>query len=345
MKIVVLAAGTSTEREVSIVSGTGICKALRKRGHQAILVDVFFGWEDADPDTAFDGEYDVDAAAARISSYNGRLEEAKKTRREFFGPHVMDLCMRADIVFLALHGSNGEDGRVQATFDLYGIKYTGPDYISSALSMDKSRTKQIFLASGVPTPNGIMVVRGEKRRTAAEFGMELPVIVKPCCGGSSVGCTIVRSDSELPGALETAFALEKTAVIEEFIEGKEYSVAVVGGKAYPIVEITPKTGYYDYRNKYTPGCTEEICPARLSSEKTEEMQREAEKGAEALGIEGYSRLDFLMRNSDGKIFCLECNTLPGMTPTSLVPQEAAVLGMSYEDLCEELIRQSMKKYE
>lgn len=151
MKIVVLAGGTSTERTVSITSGTGICKALRQKGHQAILVDIFCGIENVDRENPFPSEYDVDAASEYMSAFNDRIEQMKKERRSFFGPNVLKLCEAADIVFLGLHGANGEDGKVQATFDLMGIKYTGTGYLSSALAMDKGITKQMFLMNNVPT--------------------------------------------------------------------------------------------------------------------------------------------------------------------------------------------------
>ena len=194
MKIVVLAGGTSTEREVSIVSGTGVCKALQERGHQAILLDVFFGWEDADPEKVFSVSWDVDAVAARIRNYTPQLEEAVKTRRDFFGPKVLELCQAADVVFMALHGANGEDGRVQAAFDLFGIRYTGTGYLSSAVSMDKAVTKQFFKGHDIPSPQGTSLKRDDKMVSCAELGLEFPVIVKPCCGGSSVGVEIANTE-------------------------------------------------------------------------------------------------------------------------------------------------------
>lgn len=345
MKIVVLAAGTSTERAVSVISGTGICKALRKLGHKAILVDVFSGWSECDPETAFDGDYDVDAAVKYIHSFDDKIEEIKKTRRGFFGPKVIDLCMAADFVFITLHGSNGEDGRVQAAFDLFGIRYTGPGYISSAISMDKSYTKKVFQAAGVPTPKGIILSEKDSGKTAADLGMTLPVIIKPCCGGSSVGVTICRTEEDVLAGEKLAFSLEKNAVMEEFIEGDEFTCAVIDGKAYPVVSITPKQGYYDYTNKYKAGATEEICPAEISDELTEQIKKTAVKAYNAIGLEAYARMDFLVRRSDNKVFCIEANTLPGMTPTSLVPKEAAAVGMSYEELCQLMLDVSQKKYQ
>ena len=342
MKIVVLAGGTSTERDVSIVSGTGVCKALREKGHQAILLDVFFGCPETG--SAFEDNYDVEEAAARMREWSKNVEEEKRRRREFFGPGVIALCQAADMVFLALHGANGEDGKVQAAFDLFGIRYTGTGYLSSAVAMDKGLTKQFFRAFQIPTPGGALFSRETEEKGLDAAGLSLPVVVKPCCGGSSVGVAIARTEEEYERALEDAFFYEDQVVVEEYIEGREFSVAVIGGKAYPVIEIAPKEGFYDYKNKYQAGSTVETCPAEIPADKTEEMQRYACLGAEALGITGYSRLDFMM-DGEGKLYCLEANTLPGMTPTSLIPQEAAVLGMSYPELCEELIRISMEKYQ
>ena len=294
MKIVVLAAGTSTEREVSIVSGTNVCKALRSKGHQAILVDVFFGKEGADSATAFDGDYDVDAEAAYISSFNDQVKDAVASGREFFGPGVIELCKAADVVFMALHGANGEDGRVQAYFDLCGIPYTGTGYLSSAMAMDKGITKKIFLTSGVPTPRGVELKKGKDSTNLADHNMELPVVVKTCCGGSSVGVYITKTPEEYEEALQGAFSYEDEVVVEEYIEGREFSVGVVDGKAYPIIEIAPVQGFYDYKNKYKAGSAVETCPAELSEAVTEKMQHYAEQVAQVLGLDTYSRTDFLL---------------------------------------------------
>ena len=212
MKIVVLAGGTSTERTVSITSGTGICKALRQKGHQAILVDIFCGIENVDWENPFPSEYDVDAASEYMSVFNDRIEQMKKERRSFFGPNVLKLCEAADIVFLGLHGANGEDGKVQATFDLMGIKYTGTGYLSSALAMDKGITKQMFLMNNVPTPRGVSMVKEEMTTDLKALGMEFPVVVKTCCGGSSVGVYIVNDQAEYEQALKDAYSYENEVV-------------------------------------------------------------------------------------------------------------------------------------
>lgn len=343
MKIVVLAGGTSTERDVSIVSGTGICNGLRAKGHQAILVDVFCGAETVDWADPFPREYDVEAASAYIKSFNPHIEQLKKMRKDFFGPNVLELCKKADFVFLGLHGANGEDGRIQAAFDLMGIKYTGTGYLSSAMAMDKGVTKWMFQMKGVPVPGGVTMKRHTRKEDLAELGLAFPVVVKTCCGGSSIGVYIVKDQEEYMKALDAAFVYEEEVVVEEFIQGTEYTVAVVNGKAYPVVQIVPCQGFYDYENKYKPGAVKENCPAPISSELTRRLQDYAVQGYRALGLESYARLDFIVTD-DEKIYCLEANTLPGMTPTSLIPQEAAVLGMDYPTLCEELIRVSEKKY-
>ena len=310
MKIVVLAGGISTEREISIVSGTQVCKALRSRGHQAILVDVYFGREDADPMQAFTDEYDVDAAAAYARSFDGQVEKSI------------------------------QEGKVQASFDLLGIRYTGSGYLGSAIAMDKGLSKQLFWQNEVPTPAGFILRKGEDISLEAH-GMTLPCVVKPCCGGSSVGVTIPKTQEEYEAAVADAFSYEDVIVVEEYIKGREFSVGVVDGIAYPIIEIAPIEGFYDYTNKYKAGSTVETCPAVLTKEQTEQMQAYAVKGFKALQLDNYGRLDFMM-SEDGKMYCLEANTLPGMTPTSLLPQEAQALGMDFADLCEKLIAVSAK---
>ncbi len=344
MKIVVLAGGTSPERAVSIVTGTNVCEALRKKGHLAVLADVFIGWEKCSKEHPFPEDYDLEGAVSYIESWNDRIEEMRKSRREFFGPHILDICKKADIVFLALHGANGEDGKIQAVFDLLGIRYTGTGALGSGMAMDKGITKQIFVSGSIPMPKGVILWREESFGKPEDYGMGFPVVVKPCCGGSSVGVSIARDPKAYERALKEAFDWEDKVVVEDYIQGREFSVGVIDGEALPVIEIAPLKGFYDYRNKYEPGLTVETCPADLPAEKAEEMQEYARRGHRLLALEAYSRLDFMMRG-DGRIYCLEANTLPGMTPTSLLPQEASAAGMNFPELCEKLIRVSMKKYE
>ncbi len=340
MKIVVLAGGISTEREVSIVSGTQVCRALRSRGHQAILVDVFCGLAEAQPETAFEEEYDLKHAVAYIEAFNDRLEDMKG-RREFFGPGVLELCRAADTVFMALHGENGENGKIQAAFDLLGIRYTGSGYLGSALAMDKELAKQIFRECHVPTPAGIVLRRNEVRLPAAENGVGLPCVVKPSCGGSSVGVSIAHTEEEYRQALEDGFCYEDVMIVERYIKGREFSVGVVDGVVYPVIEIAPIQGFYDYTNKYQAGSTVETCPAELPEELTLRMQDYALQAYRALRLESYGRIDVMM-DEENNMYCLEANTLPGMTPTSLLPQEAAALGMDFAALCEKLIQVSVR---
>ena len=343
MKIVVLAGGTSTERDVSLVTGSMIYKALQENGHEVVLLDVYLGYEEADYERVFALKKDWSEKIGAISSENPDIAQVKALRKDnpecAIGPHVIDICSKADIVFLALHGQNGEDGKIQAMFDLMDIKYTGTDYLSSAIAMDKAISKEFFIKNQIPTPNGITVAEGE----AVDWNY-YPCIVKVNCGGSSVGVYRADDETQLQDALAKAFTFEKRVLIEEFIEGREFSIGVLDGKALPIIEIAPKVGFYDYKNKYQAGSAIETCPAELSDEVTRAMQACAEKVYEALRLQTYVRIDFRM-NSKEQFYCLEANTLPGMTPTSLLPQEAAAVGMDFHALCEEIIRISMKKYE
>lgn len=342
MNIVVLSGGVSTEREVSVVSGTKVCEALREKGHRAILLDVFFGKAEADVREAFQKEYDCEAEAAYIRSFDQQLESAKAEHRDFFGPKVLELCKAADVVFMALHGENGENGKVQAVFDLMGIQYTGSGHLGSALAMDKGISKQLFAENGIPTPAGCMIRKEEERKRFEEYPVSLPCVVKPCCGGSSVGVSIVETEPEFFNALDEAFKYENEVVAEVYIQGREFSVGVIDQEACPVIEIAPIQGFYDYHNKYQPGSAIETCPAQISEELTAKMQEYAVKAYQILRMECYGRIDFMM-DEHGGMFCLEANTLPGMTPTSLLPQEAAAMGLSFGDLCEKLIAVSISK--
>ena len=348
MKIVVLAGGTSTERDVSLISGSNIYRALKKRGHEAILVDLYLGYEGALPvnEDLFKADVEWDKDVTAISAEQPDLSHLKELRKDggksLFGPNVLTLCNMADIVFLGLHGANGEDGRVQAAFDLMGIPYTGTGYLSSALAMDKSLSKQLFRAAGIPTPKGITAKNGQQIDPAS---VPYPCMVKTTCGGSSVGTYRVEKPEDLPKALDDAYSFGDDVIIEQFVSGREFSVGVVDGKAYPIIEIAPIHGFYDYKNKYQAGSTIETCPADLPADLTRRMQHYAEMVFDALGMRSYARMDFMLHTETLEMYCLQANTLPGMTPTSLLPQEAAALGMSFEDLCEELIRVSLKHNE
>lgn len=343
MNIVVLAGGISTERDVSLISGKMIYQAIRNR-HNAILIDVFLGYEGEVSEAIFTQEKDWAADIASIKDTAPDIESVKALRKNpeagFFGPNVIKLCQMADLVFVGLHGESGENGKVQAAFDLMGIRYTGTDYVSSALAMDKGLTKQLFLQNGVPTPKSVTV------RSAAEdySAVGYPCVVKTTCGGSSVGVYIAKTPEEAKKAVEDAVQYGSDVIIEEYVKGREFSIGVVDGQALPIIEIAPLQGFYDYKNKYQAGSTVETCPALLPEEVTLAMQAAAVKAFEVLRLKVYSRFDFMM-NERNEFFCLEGNTLPGFTPTSLLPQEAAAIGKSYEDLCQWVIDLSLRKYE
>ena len=342
MNVVVLAGGISTERDVSLVSGKMIYNALKANGHNAILLDVYLGTNETDVDNIFTLEKDWVSEINPIQDENPDIEKIKALRpdgdKQFFGPNVITICQKADIVFMALHGENGENGKIQACFDLMGITYTGTDYLSSAVAMDKALSKDIFEAYNVPTPKGIRLKKGATESEKVPY----PCIVKACKGGSSVGVCIANNDEEYENAKKEAFRYDDEVVIEQYIKGREFSVGVLQGKALPIIEIAPLQGFYDYKNKYQAGSAVETCPANLSKEKTEEMQRAAELVFKALRLKNYARMDFMMSESE-EIFCLEANTLPGMTPTSLLPQEAAAVGISFGELCEKLMQFSLNE--
>ena len=342
MKIVVLCGGLSNERDVSITSGSCVARSLRERGHSVVLLDMFLGYDGdcSDPTKLFDeqqqdlrysvGEETPDIASLIASGDGSRL-----------GKNVISICRAADIVFLALHGEDGEDGKIQATLDMYGVKYTGSGYLGSALAMNKELSKTLFNAAGIPTAPAITLRKSE----GIQASPWIPCVVKPCSGGSSVGTSIVRTQEEFPAALEFAFKYEDDVLVEKYIKGRELTVGVMDGKAMPSIEIVLKNGWYDYKNKYQAGFAEEICPAPISAEDEERLGRLAERVSKALMVDVYCRADFIMDDDDGEIYCLEANTLPGMTPTSLVPQMAAEQGMSYGELCEKIITLSMRKYD
>lgn len=350
MKIVVLAGGLSTERDVSFKTGDMVAKALRENGHQVIVLDVFMGYSDKKEDITgiFDRSEEVSVKVEGIPEVAPDLAKVKASRKDqsdnFFGPNVIEICQEADIVFMALHGENGENGKIQAVFDLFGVKYTGTGYLGSALAMDKGMAKKLFEHSHIPCPKGTAMKKENRTDDVETLGISLPCVVKPCCGGSSIGVSIAHTKEEFKAALDEAFRWENELIIEEYVEGREFSVGVIDFKALPVIEIAPVVGFYDYKNKYKAGSAVETCPADLPEEVSTKMQYYAEQVARVLGLDTYSRTDFLL-NKKNEIFCLEANTLPGMTPTSLLPQEANVVGMNFNQLCEKLIEISLRKYE
>ena len=341
MKVVVVCGGVSTERDVSLVTGAQVYKALKGKGHKVILLDIFLGYN-GEIEDLFDKDIDWAEKVTGIKSIAPDIEAVKAMRNNpevLFGENVINICKMADIVFMGLHGDYGENGKVQAAFDLYGIRYTGTDYISSAMAMDKSITKKVFEMEGVKTPASIVLRKGEGAGIP-----EFPCVVKVCSGGSSIGVYIVRNQKEYDLAINDAYNYDDKLLVEQYIKGREFTDGVIDGQALPVVEIAPKEGFYDYKNKYQEGSTVETCPAKLTDEQTLAIQGLAVKAYKALGILAYARMDFVMDEKTGEIYCLEANTLPGMTPTSLIPQEAAAVGVGFPELCEWIINVSLKKY-
>lgn len=345
MKIVVLCGGLSPERNVSISSGTRIAAALNERGHQAVLVDMFLGLENYDGVLEDIFENPPALGSAKIDGVAPDLKAVRASRKwqskRQFGKGVLEVCAMADVVFLALHGRTGEDGRVQAAFDLMGIPYTGSGYLGSAVAMDKDLTKRLVAPLGVKTPAWEIIDSTNMDLDTVVKRVPLPCVVKPVDSGSSIGVAIAHDEDELRKALLDAAEQGDRVVAEQYVAGREVQIGILDGKPLPSIEIIPVQGFYDYENKYQPGAAKEITPAPIPAETERLLAERAMTVFHALGLKAYSRADFILDEA-GELWFLEINTLPGMTPTSLVPQEAAVVGLSYGDLCEKIIEIALR---
>lgn len=331
MKIVVLAGGLSPEREVSLCSGAMIANALMEQGHEVCLLDSWLGVK-ADEVVCFkrieDGEqffYEIGTVVPDLEALKGA-----SARPGIFGNRVEEICRLSDVVFLALHGGAGENGQIQACLEAGGIAFTGSGYEGSLKAMDKHVSKLLMRDAGILTPDWRLYREGDGREP-----LDFPCVVKPCCCGSSLGVAMVENQREWKEALCKALSFEPVALAEKRIVGREFSVGVLGGVALPVIEVIPKTGFYDYENKYQRDRTVEVCPAELGEREAERMKGLAVMVHEVLGLGYYSRVDFMM-DGEGGIYCLEANSLPGMTPLSLLPQEAAAAGICYGELCERI---------
>ena len=339
MKVCVLCGGFSREREVSLASGRRAAEALRRLGHRAALVDMYLGLEgfEGPADAAFDLPLPPEAGVPEAEPDLDALRAARRLRSAgLFGERVLEICAAADAVFLALHGGCGEDGRVQAAFDLLGIRYTGSGSLGCALAMDKRLTKLLASRAGVRTPEWEYLAPGCALTAAPAFGP--PWVVKPANSGSSIGVEAVRSMSGLPAAVERAAAEGGGVLIERRIAGREIQLSVLNGRPLPSIEILPEAGFYDYRSKYQPGAAREVTPADVPPETEERAAGAALKVYGELGLRGLARADFILDGA-GELWFLEINALPGLTPTSLAPQEAAAAGMSYEELCRAILEE------
>jgi len=329
--------GTSAERDVSLASGVRVAEALRSRGHEVLSVDTAHGILSAPDEQALLGGKIVKTIPPDVQALvrlNAQL------------PSTLRSLPSTEVVFLALHGGQGEDGTLQALLDLTGVPYTGSGHLASALAMDKDLSKHLFRAAGVPTGDWLMApVAGEGKRERGKGGfaadvereLGLPVIVKPSKQGSTVGLSIVRQIGELWDAIDEAAKYDDEVMVEQFIPGRELTVGILGDEALPVGEIIPVHEIYDYECKYTAGMAQEIFPADLTAEETRTVQELARRAFRALKLRGYARIDFRM-SPEGVFYCLEANTLPGMTALSLIPQAAVAAGISFPELCERIVQ-------
>lgn len=337
--------GTSSERDVSMASGLRIATALRTKGHEVVAIDTVRGAIGAADEAALVAGGIMrtlppdPAALARLSSET--LSVAVRN---------LQTSGKTDVVFLALHGGQGEDGTIQALLDLTAVPYTGSGHLASALAMDKDLSKRLFRAAGVRTPDWRMVRLGDGQEwkapsfaAAAVAALGMPVIVKPSKEGSTVGLTLVKAADGLASAIEEAFRHDDEVMLERFIAGRELTVGILGDRALPVGEIIPKHELYDYECKYTPGMAVEVFPAAISDAERVVVQHDALVAFRALKLSGCARIDFRM-TAEGEFHCLEANTLPGMTELSLIPQAAAADGISFADLCERIIAFALRNH-
>ncbi len=297
MNIAVIYGGTSPENDISIKSGTAIANALRSRGHYVSE----FKWNEKQVITS------------------------------------IGILQKYDVVFIGYHGGAGEDGHVQAVLELAGIPFTGSGSVASALGMNKILSKKLFEKANVPTPEWDLL---ENERDIADItnrlgktGLSFPLVIKPSSQGSTVGVSIVDDKSALQRAIEHAHKFDRQIIVEKYIKGREITVSILGDKALPTVEVVPVDGFYDYEHKYTKGKTRYICPAETDTAIDTKLKEYAITAFNALGCRHYARVDFRLSEKN-EIFCLEVNTLPGMTDLSLVPMEARQVGIDFPELVE-----------
>ena len=332
MNITVLMGGTSSERNVSLASGIRIVQALRGNGHKVTPLDPARG-------VISDAEQ-RELATGKVGTEPPSLEALSRFAEGTFLPNLTSMkeIKDADVAFLALHGGQGEDGTIQALLDMAHVKYTGSGHLSSALAMDKDLSKKLFRVAEVKTADWLMAPATTEQ---VEGMLGLPVIVKPSKQGSTVGLTLVKKRSDLPGAIGEALKYDDEVMIERFVPGRELTVGVLGDVALPVGEIISKHEIYDYECKYTAGMATEEFPAKISPEATERVQKQALAAFKSLKLKGYARIDFRL-TTEGEFYCLEANTLPGMTELSLIPQGAAAMGIKFPELCERIVKLALE---
>lgn len=333
MKIAVLLGGTSEERDVSIASGAQVFRALREVGHEVVAVDTVAG--------TLRGEDETRLLDSGVAPAPPSAEELRRMRAENpLGLGTNPEIRAADVVFLALHGGAGEDGTLQAILDFAGITYTGSGQLGSAMAMDKDVSKRLFRLADVPTPTWLMAPT-----TADEVDRELgwPVVVKPSKQGSTVGLSVVQAPDQLDAAITEAFRFDDEVMIERYVPGRELTVGILDDVALAVGEIRPRAGeIFDYASKYQPGGAEEIFPAPIEPDVAERIRELGLRVHRELKLRDYSRVDFRL-DPDGQLWCLEANTLPGMTAASLLPQAARACGIDFPELCDRICRLALAR--
>jgi D-alanine-D-alanine ligase len=341
--------GTSAERDVSLASGVRVAEALRSCGHEVLSVDTAHGILSASDEQAL-------LSGKIVKTIPPDVQALVRLNAQL--PSTLRSLPKTEVVFLALHGGQGEDGTLQALLDLTSVPYTGSGHLASALAMDKDLSKHLFRAAGVPTAGWLMAPLSGIGRSLASLGtgresgidrftaevereLGLPVIVKPSKQGSTVGLSIVREIGTLWESIEEAAKYDDEVMVEQFIPGRELTVGILGDEALPVGEIIPVHEIYDYECKYTAGMAREIFPADLTAVETKTIQDLALRAFRALKLRGYARIDFRMA-PDGVFYCLEANTLPGMTALSLIPQAATAAGISFPELCERIVQLALE---
>ena len=327
MRVTVLTGGATPERAVAFASASQIVAALRSRTHEVRVVDLAGG--------LLDERAERELLGGAVGLTPPSVEALAERERQMLSEGLGELAQvrDAEVLFLAVHGGALEGGTLQAVLDVIGVPYTGSGPLASALAMDKDLSKRLFRAAGVPVPAWFMAPPLAAEDVTTALGW--PVIIKPSKQGSSVGLTLVKKAQDLGDAVKLAARYDDEVMAEQFIPGRELTVGVLGDVPLPVGQIVPKHELFDYETKYTPGMSEETFPAKIDTLLARQLQEYALMAHRALKLSGYSRIDFRV-SPEGDIFCLEANSLPGMTRTSLFPQAAQAAGIPFPELCERI---------
>lgn len=338
MKILLLAGGDSNERDVSLASGTAVYDSLKRQDHTVFAIDLQSGKSLIGSDGKFLGA----PTAEDSKTTNPTKTDTRALTNALTSPGFRDV----EVVFVALHGGAGENGSIQCLLELSGKRYTGSNLVASAMAMNKAITKRLFSSVGIPTPDWELYRVNNNDKADLESRIverfEFPIIVKPNDSGSTIGLSKVDDKSKLPEAIELTHLESSDILVEEYIAGRELTVSVIDGEALPVVEIIPKGDLYDYEAKYTKGRSDYIAPADIDAEIAEELSIAAVKAYDVLGAAGLTRVDFMMAK-DNSLYCLELNTLPGMTELSLAPMAAAAKGISFDKLVDRIIQSAVTR--